>query len=359
MLKAIYTALFLFVLTDTAGAQWVAQQSGTSVRLRGVSAVSSTVAWASGDKGTYARTTDGGRTWQSGTVSGAEELDFRDVAAFDADSACLLSIGEGDKSRIYRTTDGGRSWTMQYRNPHAAGFFDCMAFWDSSRGIAVSDPVDGKFLMITTTDGGRTWKETPRAGMPPALSGEGAFAASGTCVAVQGRKNAWFGTGGPGGARIFRSVDGGQTWKVSATPMMSSKTAGIFSLTFRDARHGVAVGGDYAKEGEVGNNVAWTNDGGQTWRLAGTKRPNGYRSCVVSVPGSSHPRLIAVGPTGSDDSMSGGRSWRSLGVEGFHGASFARSLGVGWAVGENGRIAVYAGGAVESKSLRAPARRRR
>ena len=72
---------------------WEPQPSGVTVRLRGVNAVSSTVAWASGAGGTVLRTTDGGRTWQRRAVPGADALDFRDVDALGATTAVALSIG--------------------------------------------------------------------------------------------------------------------------------------------------------------------------------------------------------------------------------------------------------------------------
>jgi photosystem II stability/assembly factor-like uncharacterized protein len=341
LMKIITLGLFAAMSAGAASAQWVSQSGGTEVRLRGVSAVSRSVAWASGDKGTYARTTDGGKTWVAGVVPGASELDFRDVDAFSADTAYLLSIGEGEKSRIYKTTDGGKTWALQFRNSRPEAFFDAMAFWDSEHGIAVSDPVGGRFLIITTSDGGRTWKEMPADGMPAALAGEGAFAASGTCITVQGKRNVWFGTGGPEGARIFSSIDGGRTWAVTKTPMSSGRSAGIFSVTFWNARQGVAVGGDYTKEREAKDNVAVTSDGGRTWSLIKGEGPDGYRSCVVFMPGSGKPKLVAVGPSGSDYSTDGGRSWMPLSVDGYHSASFASSL-YGWAVGERGRVARYA-----------------
>jgi photosystem II stability/assembly factor-like uncharacterized protein len=346
--KLFCLALLLLLPGGAAArAEWVQQRSGTTVRLRGVSAVSARVAWASGDKGTYARTVDGGRTWSSGTVPGAEELDFRDVDAFDADTAYLLSIGEGDKSRIYKTTDGGRRWELQFKSERAAAFFDSMAFWDRDRGVAVSDPVNGRFLVIRTADGGRTWSETPAEGMPLALEGEGAFAASGTCIAVEGKNNAWFATGGPNGARVFRSADGGRTWSVSTTPVAGGKSAGIFSITFWDARRGVVVGGDYTKEGEAGDNAAVTTDGGRTWSPIKGAGLGGYRSCVVIVPGTAGrraaPTLFAVGPTGSEYSTDGGNSWTRFGTGGFHSADFAGPKTAGWAVGERGVIAKYSG----------------
>ena len=347
--KLFCLALLLLLPVGTvARAEWVTQRSGTTVRLRGVSAVSARVAWASGDKGTFARTVDGGRTWTSGTVPGAEELDFRDVDAFDADTAYLLSIGEGEKSRIYKTTDGGRRWELQFKSERAAAFFDSMAFWDRDRGIAVSDPVNGRFVVIQTADGGRTWREIPAEGMPLALEGEGAFAASGTCVAVEGKHNAWFATGGPRGARVFRSTDGGRTWAVATTPLVSGKSAGVFSITFWDARRGVVVGGDYTKESEAGDNAAVTTDGGLTWTLIKGAGLGGYRSCVVFVPGTNSsrrgaPTLFAVGPSGSEYSTDGGNSWTSFGTGGYHSADFAGPKNAGWAVGERGVIAKYSG----------------
>jgi photosystem II stability/assembly factor-like uncharacterized protein len=343
MFKTIILALSFTLSSVLTAAQWTAQSSGSAVRFRGVSAVSQSVAWASGEKGTYARTTDGGATWQASTVAGASELDFRDVDAFDADTAYLLAIGSGEKSRIYKTEDGGAHWTLQFKNSKPTAFFDAMAFWDRRHGIAVSDPVDGRFLIIRTSDGGRTWQEMPVENMPPALQGEGAFAASGTCITVLGQHNVWFGTGGPEGARVFRSTDGGRTWKVTATRIISGKAAGIFSITFGDARHGVVVGGDYTKEREARDNVAMTQDGGATWSLIKGPAPNGYRSCVTYVRGTVGPTLIAVGPSGSDYSLDGGNSWTSIGADGYHTASFAGPINAGWAAGEGGSIAKYVG----------------
>jgi photosystem II stability/assembly factor-like uncharacterized protein len=303
--------------------------------LRGVSAVSATVAWASGSNGVYLKTTDGGATWRAATVPEAEALDFRDVEAFDADTAYLLSIGEGDRSRIYKTTDGGRHWRLQFTNRNPKAFFDALAFWDADRGVAVSDSVDGRFVVIKTTDGGANWKEIPLEKLPPALSGEGAFAASGTCVVTQGRNNAWIATTA---SRVLRSTDGGETWQVAVTPLPGgSSSAGIFSIAFRDAMNGVIVGGDYRKEGEARDNVATTSDGGRTWRLVKGPLPGGFRSAVAFAPGAM---LVSVGPSGSDYSLDGGASWAPIGGAGYHAVSFARS-GAGWAVGESGRIAKY------------------
>ncbi|HEY9231912.1 MAG TPA: hypothetical protein VIS78_07185, partial [Blastocatellia bacterium] len=171
--------LLLLLVCGAAPAQWRAQAGKTTADLRGLSVVSPWVVWASGTGGTFTRTTDGGKTWQAGTVPGTEPLDFRDVEAFDANTAYLLSAGKDQLSRIYKTTDGGAHWALQFTNHLPEAFFDAMAFWDRDHGIALSDPVNGRFVMIATENGGKTWNEVPATNLPPAMAGEGAFAASG------------------------------------------------------------------------------------------------------------------------------------------------------------------------------------
>ena len=319
---------------------WVPQASGTTQRFRGVSAVNEQVAWASGSSGAVVRTIDGGAHWAAAPVTGAERLDFRDIEAFSADAAYVLSIGSGDASRIYKTTDGGRTWTLQFTNTDPKAFYDAIAFWNATTGLAIGDPVDGRFTVIRTADGGQTWTQVPPANVPAALPGEGAFAASGTCLVVEGPGNAWFGTGGGGKAREFRSSDHGLTWQVRHTPITGANpSSGIFSLAFSDALNGLAVGGDYQKERESGDNIARTTDGGHTWSLAGATQLRGFRSAVAFLPGGKGVRAIAVGPAGSDFSTDGGATWSPISDAGFHALSVTRGGEAGWAAGEKGVIA--------------------
>jgi photosystem II stability/assembly factor-like uncharacterized protein len=274
-------------------------------------------------------------------VPGADRLDFRDVHAVDDHTAYILSIGPGDLSRIDKTTDGGASWTASLRNLDPRVFLDAISFWDETHGIAQGDPVDDRFVVLTTDDAGKTWVRLEGPGMPPALAGEGAFAASGTCLVTEGRANAWFATGGAARSRVFRSTDRGRSWTVAETPVAAgTASSGIFSLAFRDADHGVAVGGDYRLPAQGNNVAALTCDGGRTWRIPGGRRPAAFRSAVAYVPGTATPTLIAVGPAGTDVSRDDGDSWKPLGATGFHAIGFAPG-GAGWAVGEDGRISRF------------------
>jgi uncharacterized protein YfaT (DUF1175 family) len=324
--------LFIAALTLS----FTPQTSQTTASLRGVSAPAQGIAWASGTSGTYLRTTDGGLHWRAAQVSGAESLDFRDIEAFDAQSALLLAAGSGQAARIYKTSDGGVHWKLVLQNTDPTGFFDAFAFWDRRHGILLGDPVNGHFAIFTTSDGGETWKRGTQA---DALPGEGAFAASGTCITVRGKSEAWFGTGGVNLARVFHTTDGGKSWTVSAAPLAgAAQSAGIFSLLFADARHGVAVGGDYRKPADSARSVALSSDGGKTWR-AGTI-PGGFRSAVVEI-GKPQKLLIAAGTSGADYSSDQGRTWTT-----FSSGSFNALASAGndtWAAGPKGMIAKLMG----------------
>jgi hypothetical protein len=101
-MKFFYLPTLLFVFCDSiAHAQRQEQTIRSNADFRGLCAVSAKVAWVSGTKGTYGRTTDAGKTWSVGAVPGAEKLDFRDVEAFGESTAYLLSAGPGEDSRIY------------------------------------------------------------------------------------------------------------------------------------------------------------------------------------------------------------------------------------------------------------------
>ena len=316
---------------------WVTQTSGVTVRLRGTSAVNENVAWASGAGSTILRTADGGATWTRLPSPTADRLDFRDIDAIDERTAYVLSIGSGSASRIFKTTDAGATWQLQFANQDPDAFFDAMAFWDADHGIAVSDSVNGRFVIITTEDGGRAWTPVPADRLPPALPNEGAFAASGTNVTVSGRDHVWFATGAAARARVLRSDDRGRTWQIADTPIPAGQSAGIYSIAFRDARQGVIVGGDYAKEAEAVDNVAITSDGGATWTLVRERALTGFRSVVAHQPGTPGT-FIAVGPLGSDLSTDDGKTWIRLDGPGYDTFSFAKSGVVGWAAGSQGRI---------------------
>jgi photosystem II stability/assembly factor-like uncharacterized protein len=314
----------ILLFSVAASAQWIKQTVNTTASLRGLSVANEKVIWASGSGGTVIRTIDSGKTWKVMAVPGAEKLDFRDIEAFDANTAYVLSIGNGENSRIYKTTDGGKTWTEQFRNMKEKAFYDALTCFDKVHCTALSDPVDGKFV-ITKTGPAIPGK------MPPAIDGEAAFAASGTCLIKQG-DTLFFVTGG-NSARVFRSVDRGYDWEVFDTEFIKGTAgSGIFSIAMMDAKNGVIVGGNYEKPEEAKDNLAFTTDGGETWKL-GTGL-SGYRSAVAYLDKKS---IIAVGTNGTDLSNDGGKTWKKIGSEDLNSVAANGPKAV-WAVGPKGGV---------------------
>jgi len=336
-MKIVILLITIFLSILTATAQWQKQSVGTKASLRGLSVVNEKIIWASGTGGTFLKTIDAGKSWTVGKVPVAEKLDFRDVEAFDADTAYLLSIGEGESSRIYKTVDGGKNWKLQFQNKNPKAFFDALAFWDAKNGIAMSDPVNGKYLLLKTEDG-ETWKILDDEKMPNAKEGEAAFAASGTCLITNGKTDAYLVSGG-NNARVFRSHNRALDWFVSDTPIVNGTSgSGIFSIAMIDKMRGVIVGGNYEKPDEFTNNLAFTNDAGKTWNLA--KGLNGYRSGVAYIDKKT---ILAVGSSGSDLSIDGGKTWKNLDKDNYNAVQ-AKGKNAVWAVGANGLVAKFLSG---------------
>jgi len=322
-----------------ARAQWLLHSVDSTIEFRGLSAVNASVVWASGTRGRIARSTDGGATWRIDTVPGADTLDLRDIQAMSATRAWTMSSGEAEKgqAKIFGTTDG-TTWVEQFAEKDSGGFFDSMAAWDNEHAITIGDPIKHQLYVLVTSDG-HTWTRVPTTDAPPTIPGEGSFAASGTCVVVNGSSNAWIVTGGAATARVWRTTDRGKTWKVADTPVHAgNSSSGIFSVAFVDATHGVVVGGDYTKPKGLFDNVAITDDGGATWRKPRGTLPQGFMSAVAYIPGTSGRSLVAVGLGGTARSDDGGESWTMIDAVPYNSVAFA-SPTAGWAVGPRGRIA--------------------
>ncbi len=308
---------------------WQLSRTKTHASLRGIHAVSAKVAWAGGAGGIVLRLNAG--SWESCAIaSGAEKLDFRAVWAWNNKHALAMSSGPGDLSRLYVTGDGCASWRLAAVNKDKGGFWDALVFaGDQRTGYILGDPVDGRFTILSTHDGGNRWVRDQSAALAADPQGEGAFAASNSSLAIPKRGDLIFGTGGKGGARIFYLHR--DEWRSSRVPVgETDETSGIYSIAFRDAMHGVAVGGDYKKPQSGLNTAIWTADGGVTWHQP-TSFCAGYRS---SAAWSNAQQLwVAVGPSGSDVSRDNGRSWEPMDAQNWN------ALSLPWVSGPEGHIA--------------------
>ena len=311
--------------------------------LRGLHVLDSKHIFASGTKGTVVHSVDGGANWSVQSIVGAEELDFRDIHAIDANN--ILIISAGTPARIYRSENGCKTWTKVLERADPKFFFDAIDFWDQQTGIVMGDPIEGKLCLFKTVDGGTTWK--PLESAPQTNPGEAGFAASGTNAITVGKNRLLIALGGatentsPNSSRVLMSEDRGATWTVAKVPIKRSPSAGIFSLHFAGEQDVIAVGGDYKNQDTVDGTLARSTDGGKAWTSIKSQHGlTGYRSCISS---ASHGNLIAVGPNGTDGSFDSGESWTRLSDEGFHAIDFSTDGKTGWATGAVGRIAKWVG----------------
>jgi photosystem II stability/assembly factor-like uncharacterized protein len=319
---------------------WTVQTSGIDTNLRGVSVgvftdshnVATPVVWASGSNGVILQSVDAGKKWKRMSVPGGAALDFRSIQAFDDQKAYVMSSGDGDKSRIYKTADGGATWKLQYTDKRKGFFLDALVCTSQIECRAVGDPIDGKFVILRTRDG-ETWEQRLTDQMPAALPAEGAFAASGTCLAIYNDQDVYFVTGGPA-ARVFHSSDAGYSWTVNSTPIVSGNaSSGIFSIAVWD-KSLVIVGGDYKDPDRPYRAAAYSQDAGKTWTLA-AQQPGGFRSAVAWIDGVT---LAAAGPNGEDISEDGGIHWKHTDSLNLNALAIL-DLWHGWAVGPQGVIA--------------------
>lgn len=324
---ATITGILTGWLSLCAGAQAIeVLQTGREVSLRGLSVVTDRVIWASGSKGTVAKSLDGGKTWNWMTVPGYEARDFRDIEAFDENNALVIAIAH--PAHILRTNDGGKTWRLVYENSAKGMFLDAMDFTGDENGIVVGDVVNGHLFLARTADGGNTWREEISRFIVSDTT-EGCFASSGTNIRLDPDGGYHFVTGGLRSRMISGSA-------AVVLPFDHSRTStGANSLAVAPGRRlMIAVGGDFTADSLRIRNCFISRDGGQTWQPPEVP-PYGYRSCVEFV---SPGRAVTCGLNGVDITEDEGRTWTIISKDSFHTCRKAKNGRAVFFSGNNGRI---------------------
>ncbi|WP_443939516.1 WD40/YVTN/BNR-like repeat-containing protein [Pedobacter sp. MW01-1-1] len=299
-----------FCLAQMVNFKALNENSKTS--LRGLSVVNTKVFWVSGSNGSIGKTTDGGANWIWVKPKGYEKLDFRDIEAFSEKEAIVVNAGS--PAYVLKTIDGGENWLECYKNLDTAIFLDGMGFWDKQNGIIFGDPINNKMQLLRTKDAGKTWVNISDNLKLPLAKGEAGFAASGTTIKTLPGGKVWIASGGMV-SNIYYSVNKGEKWQVFKCPIWQGENStGPFSIDFYDAKHGIAVGGNYVKDKENTNNVLITADGGKTWQ-----KPSvpvfGYRSGVAYL---NEQTIVATGTSGTDISVDGGKNFKHISNQSFN-----------------------------------------
>jgi Photosynthesis system II assembly factor YCF48 len=308
-------------------AQIIQLLDSSNCSLRGMSVVNDKIFWVSGSNGTVARSTDGGTTIQWMKVKGFEKRDFRDIEAFDANTAIIIGIDT--PAIILKTTDGGITWKKVFEDKRPGMFLDAMEFWNINSGIVIGDPIDGKIFVARTFDGGETWRGLPDANYPLANEGEAMFASSGTNIVKLNKQEAVFVTGGKKSRLFIRDL------KIDLPIAQGKDFTGANSIAVYDEKNIIIVGGDFTKDTSRNQNCTITHNKGKTF-ISPQTPPFGYRSCVVYI---NKKQLVTCGTSGVDVSEDGGNNWRNISASGFHTVQKAKKGKAVFLAGRNGRIA--------------------
>lgn len=272
-----------------------------------------------------------GKVWYSGTdskfgyVNLKDPTDQKQIKLFSKNLQ-FRTLGQNRKnffainieSPAYFFKIDKKSLAVQivFKDTLKTAFYDALKFTDHHYAISFSDPTANKKLNISTTkDGGEHWNHCYDCESFPILdSGEAAFAASNSNIASK-EETIWIATGGTK-SRILKSKDQGSEWQVYETPLIQGTSSqGIYSIDFFDKNFGIAVGGDYTKQAENINNIATTNDGGETWQVQASGKNGGYKTCVKFRPKSKGKDIIAVGDQNIEFSSDYGKTWTTISEE--------------------------------------------
>lgn len=308
--------------------------SSEKISLRGLSVVNDNVVWASGSSGKIARSTDGGKNFEWLTVKGQEKRDFRDIEAFDAQTAVIIAVDS--PAIILKTKDGGKNWIEVFRDDRKGMFLDAMDFDDKGNGIVVGDPIDGRLFIATTANYGDKWLALkPEENAYTAGEGEAFFAASGTNVKLAGSKYKpaiYFVTGGTD-SRLF--VNGSPA---ALNIIHGQGSQGANSVDIDPTLKKIAIiGGDFSNDTLSRNNFQlFTINGQQLLNAAVQTPPQGYKSCVAFLTLNV---LVSCGTSGVDVSMDGGLNWKPISKESFHVCARAKNGSAVFLAGKDGRIA--------------------
>jgi photosystem II stability/assembly factor-like uncharacterized protein len=194
------------------------------------------------------------------------------------------------RSRLYRTEDGGRTWRSTEVASHGAhgGARDLLQFLDARHGWLVAlEPTAPGAALYATSDGGTHWRQVAQLpGVAP--------------VRFESRTVAW-----QGGLRLHRSTDGGHRWRVVALPVSGAASYGTPASFGRTVLVAVT---------EPARVVVYrSGDGGRTWKTAATlsvgQQSSRCMAAPLSVSFASRTAWWAAANGVVYRTTSAGRSW--------------------------------------------------
>jgi photosystem II stability/assembly factor-like uncharacterized protein len=275
------------------------------------------------------RSTNGGSSFSSTKVKNYESRDFRDIEAFDSNTAIIMAVSE--PAIILKTWDGGKTWKEVFVDSTPGMFLDAMDF-EGSNGVVIGDPIDGKVFLAETNDHGDSWQIINNRECSIMKTGEAFFASSGSNISYNKHSKKYIYVSGGLHSRIFFEND-----CINLPLQMGKNSTGANALDISPSgKKGIVVGGDFSTDKLVdSSSVLFTI--GKDIEVSGPQHAlHGYRSSVTYI---SEKDLVACGTSGVDFSTDGGLNWNLISDKSFHVVKKAKKDKAVYLAGRNGVIA--------------------
>ncbi|HVT39133.1 MAG TPA: glycosyl hydrolase [Gemmatimonadaceae bacterium] len=260
------------------------------------------------------RSTDAGTTWQSLGLAETHQISHVVVDPRDADRVFVAAMGHAfgpnPERGVFRSTDGGKSWRKVLFVDDSTGAIDLAmdpanprilfaAMWKFQRTPWGMNAGGGRSGLWKSSDGGDTWKEiTFNPGIPKKPIGK-----IGIAVSPANPQRLFASIEAPDSAGgIFRSDDAGATWALASGDPKWSVRPFYYSAVTADPQHENTV--------YVMNLQVWrSTDGGTTFSIV--RVPHGDTHQLWIDPKDPR-RMINANDGGATISLDGGVTWSSI-----------------------------------------------
>jgi len=252
---------------------------------------------------------DAGKTWKHAGLADSQTISRIRIHPTNPDIVYAASFGHpygpNEERGVFRTRDGGKTWKrVLFRNDRVGAVDLAMdpndpnvlfaALWDANRtpwSLTSGGPGSGLFK---TTDGGETWKEITRnTGLPQGIIGKIGVSVSG---ADSSRVYAIVEAEDGG---VYQSNDAGGTWSRVSEDRRVRQRAFYYTRIYADPK---------AKDTIYIMNTSFFKsiDAGKTYKVIQT--PHGDNHDLWIAPSDTN-RMINSNDGGGNVSVNGGASW--------------------------------------------------